>query len=318
MPNDIKDNPKGISKNLNILLTSISLVVSFLSVGFFAEYLTRETFTVQNIKFRNTSVLVLFQSTFSALCAYIAIKVYKITPPAIIPNKRFIVLSTTYCGAMFFSNQALLYIDYPTQIIMKFCKPITVMLFTIFVSKQYKPRQILFSIVTFTGISMFMFDKFTSLDTTKYSDNSFLFGILLIFISLISDGVASSQEDIISHKYSIHTLYVMFYSNLYAIPLFIIISILNGDLFQVFHLMSGDVFFCFIIISYTLCSVLGQYLIYRLISLANALLLVAVTNTRKIITMVISVVVFGHSISSLQVASVVIVFGSLFCDIMTR
>ncbi|KAL7714913.1 UDP-galactose transporter-related protein 1 [Entamoeba marina] len=306
MPNDIKDNPKGISKNLNILLTSISLVVSFLSVGFFAEYLTRETFTVQNIKFRNTSVLVLFQSTFSALCAYIAIKVYKITPPAIIPNKRFIVLSTTYCGAMFFSNQALLYIDYPTQIIMKFCKPITVMLFTIFVSKQYKPRQILFSIVTFTGISMFMFDKFTSLDTTKYSDNSFLFGILLIFISLISDGVASSQEDIISHKYSIHTLYVMFYSNLYAIPLFIIISILNGDLFQVFHLI------------YTLCSVLGQYLIYRLISLANALLLVAVTNTRKIITMVISVVVFGHSISSLQVASVVIVFGSLFCDIMTR
>ncbi|GAB1223999.1 hypothetical protein ENUP19_0170G0011 [Entamoeba nuttalli] len=305
--------------NVNILITAICLVVSFLSVGFFAEYLTKHQFGKDKTLFTATSALVFLQASFSTLGAYVLIKISKQHfDIKNIPHKRFVIQSQAYCGAMFFSNKSLLYIDYPTQIITKFFKPITVMLFSIFYTKKYEIRQIIFSIITFSGIAMFMYDKFAKLDTSKYSDFSFLFGLILIVTSLLCDGVASAEEDIIAHDYQVPLFYTMMYANLYAIPLFAIISIVTGDLQQMISIISQDIEFLLIIICYVFCSVCGQYFIYRLITLANSLLLVAVTNTRKIVTMIISVIVFKHPITKLQILATFIVFGTLFIDIMTR
>ncbi len=324
--------------NINILCTSVALIAAFLSVGFFSEYLfvlflfvlfnslcthsprTRERFTEQKILFTGTSALVFFQTSFSALAGYILMNIFHESFNHPIPQKHFIIQSQAYCSAMFFSNKSLLYIDYPTQIITKFCKPITVLLFTLFYSKKYQPRQIYFSIITFSGIALFMYDKFSLLSSssTNYSNSNFLFGLFLVILSLLCDGVASSEEDIISHDFNVPTFKTMTLSNLYAIPLFSLISIFTGDLAQVFFLATHDPSFLCIILCYIICSVIGQYLIYRLITLANSLLLVAVTNTRKIVTMIISVIVFNHPISTSQIIATCIVFGSLFLDIMTR
>ncbi|EDR26579.1 UDP-galactose transporter, putative [Entamoeba dispar SAW760] len=196
--------------NIDILITSICLVGSFLSVGFFTEYLTKHQFGKDKILFTATSGLVFLQACFSTLGAYILIKITKQHfDIKNVPYKRFIIQSQTYCGAMFFSNKSLLYIDYPTQIITKFCKPITVMLFSIFYTKKYEIRQVIFSIITFSGIAMFMYDKFAKLDTSKYSDFSFIFGLILIVISLVCDGIASSEEDIIAHDYQVPPFYTM-------------------------------------------------------------------------------------------------------------
>ncbi|ELP95136.1 UDP-galactose transporter, putative [Entamoeba invadens IP1] len=310
----------SLRSNFDILITAVLLVSSFLSVSFISEYLTREPFTAEKIKFTGTSSLVLAQALFSACAGLILMKVFHEEYSGHFPKKEFILLSQTYCGAMFFSNKALLYIDYPTHLITKLFKPVTVLLFTIFFTKKYTMRQIVFSSITFFGVFLFTSEKIFNLKKTdtEYTSASYFFGLFLILMSLLADGIASSEEDIVTHTYHVPTFRVMAYSNLFAVPTFLVISLVTGDLAQVFYFIRNDFEFSLIILCFVTCSVLGQFLIYRLIHLANTLLLTAVTNTRKIVTMVISVLFFHHPISMIQIIAACIVFGSLFADIMTR
>jgi len=313
-------DPKSrVSPNITILATAACIIASFIGVGFFSEYLTKRTFTSDAVKFTGTSALVLFQCSFSSLAAFVLMRLTGETyTKGAIPKKEFVIQSTAYCSAMFFSNKSLQYIDYPTQIITKFLKPITVVLFSIFYSKKYQPRQIVFSAITFVGIALFMYEKFASIDTSKYSEGSFIFGLCLIGVSLLCDGISTAKEDIIAHDYEVPTYHVMLFSNIFSVPLYIVIALVSGDLQHTLSLMARSPQFLAIIVCYIFCSVCGQYFIYKLIELANTILLVCVTNTRKIVTVIISVIVFHHPITPIQIVGIIIVFASLFTDIMTR
>ena len=140
----------------------------------------------------------------------------------------------------------------------------------------------------------------------------------MIALSLVFDGVAAAQEDIIAHDYHVSNIYMMFFANLFAIPIFLVLSLASGDLQQTLHFMANDTRFLGGICLYVICSVSGQYFIYQMIKLANTILLTAVTNTRKIVTVVLSVLIFKHKITRIQIVGIIIVFGSLFVDIMTR
>jgi UDP-galactose transporter B1 len=69
---------------------------------------------------------------------------------------KYVYISTSYIGAMFSSNAALAYVDYPTQVLGKSCKMIPVMLTgVLFHGKKYKWRQYLaVSAITF-GMTLF-------------------------------------------------------------------------------------------------------------------------------------------------------------------
>lgn len=65
------------------------------------------------------------------------------------------------------------------------------------------------------------------------------------------------------------------------------------------------------ILSFAACGAIGQIFIYYTLSHFSSLLLVTVTVTRKMLTMMLSVLWFGHRLSGMQWVGVGLVFGGV-------
>ena len=64
-------------------------------------------------------------------------------------------------------------------------------------------------------------------------------------------------------------------------------------------------------LSFAACGAIGQLFIYYTLSKFSSLLLVTVTVTRKMLTMMLSVLWFGHQLSPMQWVGVGLVFGGI-------
>ena len=68
------------------------------------------------------------------------------------------ICSFTYLLAMVTSNKALSWVNYPTQVIGKSCKPIPVMILGVLVGgKKYPLLKYLFTLMIVGGVALFMY-----------------------------------------------------------------------------------------------------------------------------------------------------------------
>ena len=65
------------------------------------------------------------------------------------------------------------------------------------------------------------------------------------------------------------------------------------------------------VLSFAACGAIGQIFIYYTLSKFSSLLLVTVTVTRKMLTMMLSVLWFGHRLTGMQWVGVGLVFGGV-------
>ena len=65
------------------------------------------------------------------------------------------------------------------------------------------------------------------------------------------------------------------------------------------------------ILGFAICGSLGQVFIFHTLARFGSLVLVTVTVTRKMLSMVFSVVAFGHSLSAMQTVGVGMVFAGI-------
>jgi solute carrier family 35 (UDP-galactose transporter), member B1 len=109
-----------------------------------------------------------------------------------------------YILAMFFSNYALFYVNYPTQVIVKSCKMIPVMASSVLIhGKRYPPAAYFRVVMVTIGIIMFTFFKKAS--KVKEGAQTQLIGLALAFLSLTMDGFVSPNQEALFSKYKTST-----------------------------------------------------------------------------------------------------------------
>merc|ERR1719450_1078897 len=102
--------------------------------------------------------------------------------------------SLTYLLAMVTSNKALSWVNYPTQVIGKSCKPIPVMVLGVLVGgKKYPLLKYLFILMIVAGVAMFMYKE----NNKKSVGGDSLFGVgeLLLLVSLTCDGLTGAVQE---------------------------------------------------------------------------------------------------------------------------
>ena len=108
------------------------------------------------------------------------------------PTSYYAVSAMTYLLAMVCSNKALLWVNYPTQVIGKSCKPIPVMILgVIFGRKSYPLLKYLFVFLIVAGVALFMYkDK----PASKSDELSSIIGVgeILLLLSLTCDGLTGN------------------------------------------------------------------------------------------------------------------------------
>nr|XP_013056324.2 solute carrier family 35 member B1 [Anser cygnoides] len=220
--------------------------------------------------------------------------------------------SLSYLGAMVSSNSALQFVNYPTQVLGKSCKPIPVMLLGVtLLRKKYPLAKYLCVLLIVTGVALFMYKPKKG---AGGDDHIFGYGELLLLLSLTLDGLTGVSQDHMRAHYQTGSNHMMLNVNLWS-TLFLGAGILfTGELWEFLSFTERYPSIIYNILLFGLTSALGQSFIFMTVVYFGPLTCSIITTTRKFFTILASVILFANPISTMQWVGTVLVFLGLGLD----
>eukprot|EP01111_Echinosteliopsis_oligospora_P009181 TRINITY_DN2652_c0_g1_i1.p1 TRINITY_DN2652_c0_g1~~TRINITY_DN2652_c0_g1_i1.p1 ORF type:complete len:343 (-),score=79.63 TRINITY_DN2652_c0_g1_i1:12-977(-) len=309
-----------MKEEVKLVIGVSGIYVFYLMYGIYQENVTSHKFGEEQERFKYTSFVLFFQSIINAVCAFGVIKVMGLKEDKT-PKSVYAASSLSSIFAMFCSNQALMYVDYPSQVLGKSCKCIPVMIMGLLIKKKTYPFVKYLSVVLVTiGIALFMMPG-GGTHKAGGTESSAL-GLFLLVVSLGLDGVTGTLQDEMMSKYhnskkgKTTAPYVMFYSNIWASVYMFFVVLLFGDLFPAisFCRRHPEIIPQIFLLSWS--SALGQNFIYYTMQNFGALTLATITTTRKFFTILASIIWFGHTLTMSQWIAVSLVFTGLGSEIV--
>ena len=170
------------------LLVCVSGMISSLTLyGVVLEYATSGSRVLHEMSF------VFVTTSIYTITAYVARWIFGETPTNI-SKYQMLFLSLTSIASTFTSVRSLRYVIYPVQVLFKSCKPVPVMVFGTLLGKKYPMKKYVNVIIITTGVALFMGGGKSSSKTTVDS-NSTILGLIMLSISLCFDGATGAYED---------------------------------------------------------------------------------------------------------------------------
>lgn len=268
-------------------------------------------------KFKQTMLLLMVEHGVSALVAFIVVAVFgQHSHQSWWPflNSQGLV-ALAQCGAKFSSNEALKSVSYPIQALAKSSKTLPAMLGCLWSGKVITGVQWLCAFGITAGTAWF------SLAGKKKGGDiqASTFGIGLLVLSLMCDGtVSAAQEGMRKMKTQLTPYEQMFMTNFGAFLLLLPVAVVTGQ-------AQGGVAFLMTNFSildevalFALCSAFGQVFIFLTISWFGPDTNAKITTIRKMATVLISILWFGHSMVQEQWLAVLLVFASVIFEILEK
>ncbi|KAG9315570.1 UAA transporter [Chiua virens] len=268
------------------------------------------------------------------------------SPTSLFSHRKRLLLGYLQCSSFIalaapFGFAALSYITYPTMVLGKSCKLVPVMLMNFLLyRRKFAPHKYLVVALVTTGISVFMFfgnekpSKATSNKTPDGTQSPYpqLIGIAYLLINLILDGAVNSTQDEIFSKYKVSGQQMMFWINAFCTVLTTALGTLPLPYIPVLHPTSGTqsefgTALEFIrthpsvvvpLVQFSITGALGQLFIFETLQHFGSLTLVTITLTRKMFTMILSVVVYNHKLTLGQWLGAAIVFAGISIEAFVK
>lgn len=297
------------------------------------------------------------QSTFAAITGFLYL--YFSTPkgakiPSIFPTQKIIfplvLVSISSSLASPFGYASLAHIDYLTFILAKSCKLLPVMFLhlTIF-RKRYPLYKYGVVLLVTLGVATFTLhhpgtSKKVAASAAKGQSGSSAWGIFLLSINLLLDGLTNTTQD---HVFSSPQVYTRFTGPQMMVAQNVLSTLLTSAYLLIMpHLSSTGIIHAILpipippstetelatavsflsrhpevlksVLGFAACGAIGQLFIFYTLSRFSSLLLVTVTVTRKMLTMLLSVFWFGHSLSAGQWLGISLVFGGIGAEAVVQ
>lgn len=211
---------------------------------------------------------------------------------------------------------SLQWVNYPTQVLAKSTKPISVLIMGVLLAKKsYKLTKYFFVLIIVTGVGLFIYKGDGNGATAKKKD---LFGIgeCLLVLSLMMDGLLGVMQDSMRATSKPSAMSFMYSTNLWGTGFLGVALVASGEglNFVKFVTKHPSVLHDLSMLVVTGC--IGQVFIYMLISQFGSLITSIVTTTRKFFTVLFSVLYFGNHLTTQQWIATGLVFCGLFADIV--
>ncbi|KAG4424949.1 hypothetical protein IFR04_001920 [Cadophora malorum] len=342
---------------LQFLIAVGGIYGSFLTWALLQERLTTTPYgpTSSPELFKFPVFLNTVQSLFAALVGYIYLRYDtkgSATAP-IFPNRRIIIplflVAVTSSLASPFGYASLAHIDYITFILAKSCKLLPVMFLhiTLF-QRRYPLYKYLVVLAVTSGVAVFTLHAGSGKAHSKPSkaainpDRNSTWGLLLLGINLLFDGLTNTTQDYIFQTFQpykgpqmmcanniMSTL--LTFSYLALSPYLVHTGVGEylgmdlaaggggGEFKAALGFMARHPGVWYDVLGFAICGAVGQVFIFYTLSTFSSLLLVTITVTRKMLTMILSVVWFGHTLGGKQWMGVGLVFGGIGAEgLITR
>ncbi|RYC61190.1 hypothetical protein CHU98_g5013 [Xylaria longipes] len=321
---------------------------SFLTWAYLQEKLTTTPHGPpgQTEVFKYPVFLNTIQSLFAAVMG--ALYLWFSTPrgssvPPIIPSSRILMplllVALTSSLASPFGYASLAHIDYITFLLAKSCKLLPVMFLHITVFRKRYPlyKYMVVAAVT-AGVAVFTLHSGKKgkgghgSSSSAATERNSAWGLLLLGINLLFDGLTNSTQDYIFGSFQPYSgPQMMCANNLMSMAVMVTYLVLSpwlvhtgigewigmdiagsaGELEEALAFMARHPSVWSDILGFAACGAVGQVFIFYTLSTFSSVLLVTVTVTRKMFTMMLSVVAFGHRLTHMQILGVGLVFGGI-------
>ncbi|XP_074080336.1 solute carrier family 35 member B1 isoform X2 [Macrotis lagotis] len=220
--------------------------------------------------------------------------------------------SLSYLGAMVSSNSALQFVNYPTQVLGKSCKPIPVMLLGVtLLKKKYPVAKYLCVLLIVAGVALFMYKPKKGVGADEHLVG---YGELLLLLSLTLDGLTGVSQDHMRAHYQTGSNHMMLNINLWSTLLLGAGILFTGEFWDFLSFTERFPSVLYNILLFGLTSALGQSFIFMTVVYFGPLTCSIITTTRKFFTILASVILFANPISSMQWVGTVLVFMGLGLD----
>ncbi|KAJ8389973.1 hypothetical protein AAFF_G00112580 [Aldrovandia affinis] len=304
-----------LNERVRFIFCFVGVFVCYFYYGILQETITRGQYGEgdQKEKFRYATTLVFIQCIINAAFAKFLIQFFE--RPRLDHTRSWLygVCSLSYLGAMVSSNSALQFVNYPTQVLGKSCKPIPVMILGVTIlRKRYPLAKYLCVLLIVSGVALFLYKPNKGAASTE--EQLFGFGEMLLLLSLTLDGLTGVAQDHMRGRYQTSPNHMMLNINLWSTLVLMIGILWTGEVWEFLSFTDRYPSIIYNILLFGLTSALGQTFIFMTVVYFGPLTCSIVTTTRKFFTILGSVLLFGNVISHVQWFGTVLVFLGLGLD----
>ncbi|PWA17778.1 hypothetical protein CCH79_00008333, partial [Gambusia affinis] len=312
--------PVSLWDNLRIrfIICFFGVFVCYFYYGILQETITRGNYGGEKFTFARTLVFIqcIINSVFAKICKYLheqqLIQCFESSKVDHTKSWLYGLCSLSYLGAMVSSNSALQYVNYPTQVLGKSCKPIPVMILGVTIlRKKYSLAKYLCVLLIVGGVALFLYkpNKAAAAD-----DHIFGFGEILLLVSLTLDGLTGVAQDHMRARFQTGANHMMLNINMWSTLILGLAVFWTGEVWRFLSFVEQYPSIFYNILLFGLTSALGQTFIFMTVVYFGPLTCSIVTTTRKFFTILGSVILFGNVMSDMQWIGTILVFLGLGLD----
>jgi len=302
-----------------LCLCGLGIFACYFYYGILQERITRGIYGVgnQQERFKCIQALVFFQCVVNYLFALVMSKTVLQQGEDTTRSSYYAISSLTYLLAMVTSNKALSWVNYPTQVVGKSCKPIPVMILGVLVGrKSYPLLKYLFILMIVVGVAIFMYKDKVGTNKSTMSTEEGLVGVgeLLLVLSLTCDGLTGAVQERMKTEHQTKSGHMMMSMNKWSIMYLGITLSITGEGLEFISFISRHPSIIWQLASFSCASALGQFFIFMCVSEFGPLPCSIITTTRKFFTVLASVIIFGNTLIARQWVGTFLVFIGIFLD----
>lgn len=302
----------------NLAVCVSGIYVCFLTWGVLQERITTTLYTTssgEQVKFNSFVFLNACQSLASALwaLAYVTYKKQGVGPHSSDILKTYLSVACSASVASPFGYESLAHINYPTHMLAKSCKLVPVMLMGVLLHRRKYAWSKYISVVLVTaGVSAFMLLIPAKGEQVANS----VYGLLLVTVNMLLDGYTGSTQDELLKSKRVSGYQLMFWMNLFSFGLMAlwVANPFNPELSAAIKLLLAAPQALADIALFCLCGALGQTFVFKSLGTFGSITLVTITVTRKLLTIVLSVLFYGHKVGLAQWLAIAVVFAGISID----
>lgn len=236
------------------------------------------------------------------------------------PVSTLVACSTIVCISTHTYSLAIYITNFPIVMMVKSCNIVTVVLVGVFCSgvrdKTLKlgTKKIVIAIIISIGILMFNFGG-SAAHKEKATD---LLGVALLLISMVADGFLPDYQAILKSEFNPRPLEMFEHINKWVTIISFTYAVISGQFFYAFNFAQKYPQILIDIVSLAFLTTLGQIFVYRMIKQFRQHIVPFVITTRKIFTVVLSIVFYGHETTFTQIAAIALVFFAASYEYMSE
>lgn len=309
--------------NKTLPLCVAGIYFSFLSWSFLQERLNTQAYDGEI--FKSPLMINVFQSLLACFVGtcYLSLKMKKLALPTsfIFDNgvwQRLAGIALTQSVSSPMGYASLSHVSYLTFLLAKSCKLIPVMMVSFLVYKKTFPLyKVCIALSITAGVLVFTLNQ--SSKKVDSNDGNTVRGLSFLCVSLLLDGLTNSSQDALLRSKKLTGAHLMaglnFISFLFTLS-YVLLFTSQMQYFIDFSARHPQVIGN--VVSFSLFGSLGQIFIFITLEKFDSILLTTVTVTRKMISMVVSVMWFGHTLNPAQWAGVALVFSGIGVEAMLK